>query len=81
MFRHLQTQLFFILGIMIDIINLYILISVWMTTTFIHGYSCMKNQTLWWPFFQKCWELTLMKFSVHVQTECVCVCVCVCVSE
>ena len=33
-------------GIMIKTTNLYILISVWMTLTFIYGHSCMRNQKL-----------------------------------
>ena len=32
---------------------LYILISVWMTMTFIQGHSCRRNQKLWCPFYHK----------------------------
>ena len=32
------------LGVMIETTELYILMSVWMTLTFIQGHSCMRNQ-------------------------------------
>ena len=43
----------FRLGLMIKITKLYILISVWMTLTFIQGHSCMNNQKILCPFSQK----------------------------
>ena len=36
----------FTLGLMIETIKFYILISVWMTLTFIHGHSCIRNNNL-----------------------------------
>ena len=51
-FRHLRTD-FFKLGMMIKTTKLYILISVWITLTFIHGHSCIRNQKLWCPFSWK----------------------------
>ena len=35
---------------MVEINKLYILMSVWMTLTFIQGHICMRNQNLWCPF-------------------------------
>ena len=39
---------------MVDTTKFYILISVWMTLTFIEGYSCMRNnKTLGFRFLTK----------------------------
>ena len=43
----------FKLGIMIETTNLNIFISVWMTLTFIHGHSSIRNQKRWCPIFSQ----------------------------
>ena len=47
-------NVFFKLGMMIAITNLYIVILVLMTLNFIQGHSCMSNQKLWFPFSPSC---------------------------
>ena len=47
-FRHLQTYSFK-LRMMIKTTKLNILISVWMTLTFIQGHNCVRNKKLWCP--------------------------------
>ena len=39
------------LDMMIETTKLYIFIRVWMTLTFIQGLGCMRNQSLWCPFY------------------------------
>ena len=43
----------FKLYMMIETIELCILISVWMTLTFIQDHSCMRNKKCWCPFSRK----------------------------
>ena len=52
-FRHLQTDVFKLGGI-IESILLYGFTSVWMTLIFIQGHSCIRNQKLWCPFL---WQI------------------------
>ena len=40
-------------GMMMETTKLYILISVWMTSTFIQGHSCIRNQILQCPLSRK----------------------------
>ena len=71
---------FLSIGVMIGTAKLNILITVWMTMTFIHGHSCMRNQKLLCPFLGKfavgmddiqyvvttCWLLKrMLSFNLH----------------
>ena len=58
----------FKLGIVIGTTILYVLISVWMTFTFIQGDSCMRNQKLKCPFSQK-FQSIWMEF-IFLATTC-----------
>ena len=49
----IYRPIFFKLGTIIETTKFYILISVWMTLTFIQGHSCMRNQKLLCPFSWK----------------------------
>ena len=48
-----RLSFLFKFSMMMGTTKLYILISVWMTLTFIQGHSCTRNQKLWYPFSQK----------------------------
>ena len=51
LYSHICSQISFKLDMMIKTTKLYILISVWMTLTFIQGHSCIRNKKkLWCPF-------------------------------
>ena len=43
MYSDIYRPISFKVGMIIEITNLWILVSVWMTLTFIHGHSCMKR--------------------------------------
>ena len=63
----------FKLGMMIEIATLYILMPVWMSLTFVHGHSCMRNQKLLWPYYHKClyrfgWKFSLLPQPVSLLT-------------
>ena len=49
-YRHI---FFFKLCIMIETARFYVLISAWMTLTFIQGHSCIRNKKIWCPFSRK----------------------------
>ena len=53
LYSNIYRPISFKLSIMIKIIELYILISVWMTLTFIQDHSCIGNQKLWCAFSHK----------------------------
>ena len=42
----LYSEISFILGMVIKSTKLYILVSVWMTLTFIQGHSCIRNKKI-----------------------------------
>ena len=67
LYSDIYIPISFKLGMMIRISKLYILVSVWMSLTFIQGHSCMRNQKLVCPFSQKLLLLIWMKFSLLPQ--------------
>ena len=46
LYSDMKRPISFTLGMMIETTNLYIVISVWMTLTFIQGHICMRNKNI-----------------------------------
>ena len=67
LYSNIFRPISFKLDVMIGPTKFYILISVWMTLTFIRGHSCVRNQKLWCPFSQKfCSQIWLIQFLATI---------------